>query len=423
MQSTHDLQGTEPRMVQSHDIRIDADYASWIAEIKHRYRSAQVKAAVKVNAEKLLFNWQLGRDLVQKKAEERWGAGVVEQVSLDLKREFPDADGFSVRNLRYMKQWFLFYSAENRKLQRLVAESMDKGGEKLQRHVAELELSINQEDSTISLYSTEDEKDKLHQPIGEFPLLFALVPWGQHIEIATRSRTVEEALFYILQVIDRGLNRPALINCIKANLYEHQGKIVNNFTDHLPALRSKLVQEVLKENYDFGFATVGHEVYDEAELEEALTRNITDLLLEMGTGFAFIGRQKEILVGGRTRKIDLLFYHIRLRCYVVCELKARPFEPEYAGKLNYYVNAVDELLKADDDNDTIGLLICSDMNKTEVQWSFRGIATPMGVATYDNIRVKEALPSQELLAERMELLQKELRETKRLMSRQEKEDK
>lgn len=423
MQSTHDLQGTEPRMVQSHDIRIDADYASWIAEIKHRYRSAQVKAAVKVNAEKLLFNWQLGRDLVQKKAEERWGAGVVEQVSLDLKREFPDADGFSVRNLRYMKQWFLFYSAENQKLQRLVAESIDKGGKKLQRHVAELELSINQEDSTISLYPTEDEKDKLHQPIGEFPLLFALVPWGQHIEIATRSRTVEEALFYILQVIDKGLNRPALINCIKANLYEHQGKIVNNFTDHLPALRSRLVQEVLKENYDFGFATVGHEVYDEAELEEALTKNVTNLLLEMGTGFAFIGRQKEILVGGRTRKIDLLFYHIRLRCYVVCELKARPFEPEYAGKLNYYVNAVDELLKADDDNDTIGLLICSDMNKTEVQWSFRGIATPMGVATYDNIRVKEALPSQELLVERMELLQKELRETKRLMSRQEKEDK
>ena len=128
----------------------------------------------------------------------------------------------------------------------------------------------------------------------------------------------------------------------------------------------------------------------------------------------------QLFLGQDTRKIDLLFYHIRLRCYVVCELKARPFEPEYAGKLNYYVNAVDELLKADDDNDTIGLLICSDMNKTEVQWSFKGIATPMGVATYDNIRVKEALPSQELLAERMELLQKELRETKKLMSRQEK---
>lgn len=207
-----------------------------------------------------------------------------------------------------------------------------------------------------------------------------------------------------------------MINCIKANLFEHQGKIINNFSEHLPALQSNLVQEVLKENYDFGFATVSHEIYDETELEDALSKNITDMLLELGTGFAFIGRQKEIVVGGRTRKIDLLFYHIRLRCYIVCELKAKPFEPEYAGKLNFYVNAVDELLKADDDNPTIGLLICSDMNRTDVQWSFRGINTPMGVATYNNIRIKDALPTQEQLKERMELLQKELRETKRLMN-------
>ena len=152
-------------------------------------------------------------------------------------------------------------------------------------------------------------------------------------------------------------------------------------------------------------------------MEESLTKNVTDLLLEMGTGFAFVGRQKEILVGGRTRKIDLLFYHIRLRCYIVCELKARPFEPEFAGKLNYYVNAVDELMKSDDDNPTIGLLVCSDMNKIDVQWSFRGISTPMGVATYNNIKIKDALPSQEQLAERVRLLQKELKETKRLMNK------
>ena len=219
------------------------------------------------------------------------------------------------------------------------------------------------------------------------------------------------------KTIEQGLSRDALINCIKANLYEHQGKIVNNFTDHLPALQSKLVQEVLKENYDFGFATVEHEIYDEAELEEALTKNVTDLLLELGTGFAFLGRQKELVVGGRSRKIDLLFYHIRLRCYIVCELKAKPFEPEFAGKLNYYVNAVDELLKTDDENPTIGLLVCSDMDKIDVQWSFKGISTPMGVATYNNIRIKDALPSQELLAERVRLLQKELQETKRLMGR------
>lgn len=393
----------QPRIVSSHDIHIDTDYADWIAEVKHRYRSAQVKAAVRVNAEKLLFNWQLGRDLVQKKAEERWGAGVVEQISLDLKKEFPDDEGFSARNLWYMKKWYVFYVQENESLF-------------LHQVGAEMQSVVNQHSIKMHQIGAELDEEKLHQTGGEFPLPFALVPWRHHIEIITKCKSVGEALFYIGQTIEKGLSRSALINCIKANLFEHQGKIINNFSEHLPALQSKLVQEVLKENYDFGFATVSHEIYDEAELEDALSKNITALLLELGTGFAFIGKQKEIIVGGRTRRIDLLFYHIRLRCYIACELKAKPFEPEFAGKLNYYVNAVDELLKADDDNPTIGLLICSDMNSTDVQWSFRGISTPMGVATYNNIRIKDALPSQEQLKERMELLQRELRETKRLMN-------
>jgi len=396
------------RMVSSHDIHIDTEYANWIAEVKHRYRSAQVKAAVRVNAEKLLFNWQLGRDLVQKKAEERWGAGVVEQVSLDLQSEFPESEGFSATNLWYMKRWYLFYTSKTTP-------------QILQRLVEELQISINQRSKKLQRPVEENLNEKLYQVGKAFPLPFALVPWGQHIEIIVNCKTIEEALFYIRETIEKGLSRPALHNVIKANLFEHQGKIINNFSEHLPALQSKLVQEVLKENYDFGFATVGHEIYNESELEDALSKNITELLLELGTGFAFIGRQKEIIVGGRTRRIDLLFYHIRLRCYVACELKAKPFEPEYAGKLNYYVNAVDELLKADDDNPTIGLLICSDMNSTDVQWSFRGISTPMGVATYNNIRIKDALPSQEQLKERMELLQKELRETKRLMNHQQNE--
>lgn len=392
-----------PRIVKSHDIHIDAGYAKWIADVKHRYRSAQVKAAVRVNAEKLLFNWQLGRDLVQKKAEERWGAGVVEQVSLDLKREFPDAGGFSTSNLWFMKRWYLFYTQGDAQI--------------LQQVGKELQLLENQYKSKLYQVGKELEGEKLYQDGKEFPLPFALVPWRHHIEILYRCKSIDEALFYIAKTIEQGLSRDALINCIKANLYEHQGKIVNNFADHLPDTQSKLVQEVLKENYDFGFASVEHEVYDEAELEEALSQNITDLLLEMGSGFAFLGRQHQLVVGGRTRKIDLLFYHIRLRCYIVCELKAKPFEPEYAGKLNYYVNAVDELLKTAEENPTIGLLVCSDMNKTEVQWSFRGISTPMGVATYNNIQIKDALPSQEQLAERVQLLQKELQETKRLMNK------
>jgi predicted nuclease of restriction endonuclease-like (RecB) superfamily len=394
----------QPRMVSSHDIHIDTDYADWIAEVKHRYRSAQVKAAVRVNAEKLLFNWQLGRDLVQKKAEERWGAGVVEQVSLDLQSEFPESTNFSARNLWYMKQWYLFYTEQSGKLKQAVSEllSHENYGKKLQQVGGEW-----------------SDEEKLKQVVSEFPLPFVCVPWGHHVRIMQHSKTIEEALFYIGYTIEEGISREVLERVMADNIYQKRGKAPNNFPQYLTPQLSQLAQQVVKENYNFGFASVDRETYDEHELEEALSRNITDLLLELGTGFAFIGRQKEILVGGRSRKIDLLFYHIRLHCYVVCELKAKPFEPEYAGKLNFYVNAVDELLKQDEDNPTIGLLICSNMNKADVQWSFRGISTPMGVATYNNIRIKDALPSQEQLKERMELLQRELRETKRLMNHKE----
>ena len=386
------------RIVKSHDVHLDADYAEWIADLKYRYRSAQVKASVRVNSEKLLFNWELGRDLVQKKAEEKWGAGVVEQVSLDLQREFPGTEGFSALNLWYMKRWYLFYNQADEKLYQFGKEIE---GEKLYQTGKEI--------------MHQSGAEKLHQTGGEFPALFALVPWRHHVEVISKCKSIEEALFYIGKTIEQGLSRAALVNCIKANLYEHQGKILNNFAEHMPELQSELVQEVFKENYDFGFATVDHEIYNEDDREEALTRNITGLLLELGTGFALIGRQKQLWAGDTTRKIDLLFYHIRLRCYVVCELKAKAFEPEFAGKLNFYVNAVDDLLKDKEDNPTIGLLICSDMNKAEVQWSFRGISTPIGVATYNNIRIKDALPTQEQLKERMELLQREMRTTKRLM--------
>ena len=390
----------EPRIVNSHDVTLDAEYAEWIAEVKHRYRSAQVKAAVKVNAEKLLWNWQMGRDLVQKKAEERWGAGVVEQVSLDLQKEFPDSSNFSARYLWYMKQWYLFYTDNMEKLKQLVSEILPSD---------EYEKKLQQID--------DDGTEILKQPVSEFPLPFACVPWGHHVRIIQHSKSVEEALFYISYTIKEGISRDVLERVMKDNLYNKRGKAPNNFPQHLTPQLAQLAQQVVKENYDFGFATVSHEKYNESELEEALHENITSLLLEMGNGFAFLGKQREIIVGGRSRKIDLLFYHIRLRCYVVCELKAKPFEPEFAGKLNFYVNAIDELVKQSDDNPTIGLLICSDMNKADVQWSFKGISTPMGVATYNNIRIKDMLPTQEQLRERMELLRKEMRATKRLMKK------
>ena len=178
----------QPRIVSAHDIHIDTDYADWIAEVKHRYRSAQVKAAVRVNAEKLLFNWQLGRDLVQKKAEERWGAGVVEQISLDLKKEFPEDEGFSARNLWYMKKWYVFYVQENELLF-------------LHQLGAEMQSVVNQHSIKMHQMGAELDEEKLHQVGGEFPLLFALVPWRHHVEIITRCKSIEEALFYISHII------------------------------------------------------------------------------------------------------------------------------------------------------------------------------------------------------------------------------
>ena len=226
---------------------------------------AHERAVIKVNAEKLQFNWLLGRDLVRKKAEERWGSGVVEQLSLDLRRDFPDADGFSVANLWFMKKWYCFYTQKEavQKLQRAVGELES---EKLQQPVRELDEAKSSRFDREKLQQpvAELEVAKMHQVGAEMPAFFAGVPWGHHIAIITKCKSVDEALFYIKKTVEQGMSRAALINCIKADLYSHQGKIVNNFTEKLPDLQSKLVQDVLKENYDFGFATVGHEIYDEA---------------------------------------------------------------------------------------------------------------------------------------------------------------
>lgn len=259
--------------------------------------------------------------------------------------------------------------------------------------------------------------DQLGQEINEngingidFPPLFAFVPWRHHIEIIKNCTTTEEAIFYIQKTINEGLSRSNLTHCIKADLFHKQGGAVSNFPEHLPVVQAELAQEITKENYDFGFITLPSK-FNEAQLEDALAHQLSRFLLELGNGFAFVGRQKEIVVAGKSRKIDLLFYHIHLKAYIVCELKVVAFQPEFLGKLNFYVNAVNNLLKAEDDNPTIGLLICSDMNRTEVQWSFDGLTTPIGVATYSNVQIediKKQLPSIEELEQRIKLLESEL---------------
>lgn len=382
------LLNNEPHIVRVKDFRIDSDHAVWLSEIKRRYHSAQIRAAVKVNIEKLCFNWGIGRDLVVRKAEEKWGNGVVEQLSLDLQDAFLNEKGFSSRNVWNMKKWYLYFSSTEslKKLHQLGAELQEN--EKLPRLGAEIN--------------------------SEFPSVLGLVPWRHQTDIISKCKSIDEAIFYLRECILGGWSRQTLNNSLKADLYNTHGKAITNFPEYLPEAQSRMAQEITKDNYDFGFITVPLD-YKEEQLESALEQNITRFLLELGTGFAFVGRQKELIIGNRTRKIDMLFYHIKLKAYVVVELKVRPFDPEYAGKLNYYVNAVDELLKGPDDNPTIGLLICSDKEETDVRWAFKGIQTPMGVAPYDNVHVtapSNLLPSAKELQVRVRMVEKELSKSK-----------
>ena len=390
---------SQPRIVRSHSVQLDDEYTNWMLDVKQRYRQAQIKTSIRINAEQLRFNWSLGRDLVLKRAEEQWGAGVVEQVSLDLQDEFPNAQGFSARNLWDMKKWYLFYAGSDEASQKLeeASSALDAGSEKLRQLVAE----------TVE----EEFEETLRQPVAElgFPSIFSFVPWGHHILIARKCATIDEALFYIRKIIDEGLSRNALDDFIRADLYHVEGTAVTNFEQRLPKAQGAIAQEIIKDTYDLGFVALGPG-YDEIALETALEQNITRFLLELGTGFAFVGRQKEVVVSGKTRRIDMLFYHIRLRCYVVVELKVKPFEPEFAGKLNFYVNAVDKLIRDERDNPTIGLLICKGRDRTEVQWTLEGIQTPMGVAVYDNVvleQVRTQLPTDEQIQQRLEQAERE----------------
>lgn len=385
-----------PKVVKIHDVNIDQEYVQWLGEIKARYRRAQIKASIKVNAEQLIFNWQLGRDLVIRKAEERWGAGVVEQISLDLQAEFPESKGFSTTNLWYMKQWYQFYSTAIPKLQQLAGELQlpdNQDGKKLQQLVGEIQQFDESKEQGMDL-----------------PGLFMCVPWGHHIQILSKCKTIDEALFYIVRTTSEGWSRNTLMNCIKADYYHTSGGAITNFSERLPSPQSELAQAITKDTYDFGFVSL-KKGYEEEELETELERQLTRFLLELGTGFAYLGRQKQIVVAGKTRKLDMLFFHIPLNCYVVVELKAVPFQPEFAGKLNFYVNAVDDLIRTPTQNPTVGLLICSNKDETEVQYAFKGVQTPMGVASYNNVQVKQIqdqLPSIEELKKRIRLLEEEL---------------
>ncbi|MDR0368149.1 MAG: PDDEXK nuclease domain-containing protein [Bacteroidales bacterium] len=406
-------------------------YRQWLIDLKQRIRQSQIKAAVKVNTELLRLYWDLGQDIVVRQMESTWGNNFFEQLSHDLRNEFPEIQGFSSTNLKYCKRFYLFYTQDDTIFQQVEDVNRQQLVDDLQN--AENENDINrpqvvddlQNDTSQTIakssktiigdqagknrQSVENENDIIRpqlvdefrdaeennnitnrpqavddlQSIGdeiESHFVFQ-IPWGHHREIITKCKSIKEALFYVRKTIDNGWSRAILINFLKADLYAAQGKSLNNFSRLLPEVQSDLAREIIKDPYNFDFLSLT-ENYKERELEDALTDNITRFLLELGQGFAYLGRQVPVKIGEKERFIDLLFYHTELHCYVVVELKTGDFEAEYAGKLGLYISAINHQRKRDLDNPTIGLIICATKDNVEVQYSLEFINQPIGISEY-----------------------------------------
>ena len=357
----------KPSFVYRDGMTADKEYVEWLSDVKTRFRQSQTKAAIRVNTAMLEFYWSIGRDLVALRAEERWGAGVVKQFALDMQQAFPDITGFSLTNVKYMKRWYLFYNEQVAKSQRPV--------DQISHQVGDLLLK-------------EEKGQRAVDQLG-MPEIFGQVPWGQHIDIISNCNSIDEAFFYIRKVVENGWSRPVLNVNMDANLFQNQGSAITNFDTTLPISQSESAKELLKKEYDLSFITV-EEVKKEKDLENALANNITRFLLELGRGFSYVGRQMELqMPGGQTYFPDLVFYHIPQHRYVVVELKAVKFIPEFAGKLNFYVTAADKLLRGEGDNPSVGLLICKSTDKTIVEWSLQDIQKPLGVASYQLQEVVE----------------------------------
>ena len=337
------------------------DFKSWVSQLKQDIRSAQIKAAIKVNTELLRLYWRMGADICEKQKSASWGDGWLKELSRELMTEFPDMKGFSHRNLQYIRQWYLFYNQENTIVQQVVAQLEDVN---VQQLVAKLGDDMRQQ------HVAQISED-----------VFFSVPWGHHLYIISQCKDVSRAVFYLKKTVENGWSRAVLLNYLDTNLYERQGKAVNNFNRLLANPQSELAAQTLKDPYNFDFLTLDGE-YRERELEHALTHNVTRFLLELGTGFAFVGSQVPLQVGEDTVYPDLLFYHLELRCYVVVELKVTKFKGEYLGQLGVYVSAVNHIKKKPTDNPTIGLLICKTKNNVMAQYALESTNQPIGISEY-----------------------------------------
>ena len=322
------------------EITAPADgYGPWLGELKARFRQVQLKAAVAVNSAMLQFYWELGADMVVKQKQFAWGSGFVSQLSADLVREFPGARGFSKRNLELVRQWHLFW----------------------------LDAPVGKQPSALIA----------KQPVAQT----LCIPWGHNLAILAKCKQHDEALYYAQATQTYGWSRSVLVHQIESGLWQREGKAITNFEQTLPAAQSDLAVQMLKDPYTFDFLSLTKE-HTERELETDLIAHITQFLLELGAGFAYIGRQVPLQVGEREFFLDLLFYHTRLHCHVVVELKTVDFEPEFAGKLNFYIKAVDEQLRGEGDQPTIGLLLCKSKDRLVAEYALSDIQKPMGLSTY-----------------------------------------
>ncbi len=336
----------------------DEKYKKWIIDLKSKIQQSQIKASIKVNTTLLELYWEMGKEICERDFENQYGTGFFSKLSNDLKSEFPEMKGFSESNLKYIKRFYLFYN-------------------QLYTNRQQLADDFKTEDNPIRQQVVDDSLQKLF-----------FIPWGHHIQIITSCETIEEAFFYVNKTIENGWSRAVLLNMISANFYKSSGKAITNFSKTLPEYQSDLIQQSLKDPYNFDFLTIS-ENFKERELEKALVDNIQKFLIELGSGFAFVGKQFEIKVSDKSYYIDLLFYHIKLKCYVVIELKTENFEPEHAGKLNFYVTTIDKQLRDENDNATIGLIICKTKDEIIAEYSLTDLHKPLGISSYE---LKKILP-------------------------------
>lgn len=355
-------------------------YVLWRKDIEHLIDTAKLKTAISVNMGTLSLYWNIGKSILQKQKQEGWGKQVIEQLSKDLTSRYPDDRGYSIRNLRYMKRFASEYP-DFPILQVPLAEL--KKLPILQATLAELE---------------NEGKEFVQVPLAQ-------ISWYHHISLLSKVKDEADRAYYITETAQNGWSRDVMLMQI-ANGYIHaKGHAINNFDQTLPPPQSDLAKYIFKDPYNFSFlGTVA--LQNELDIEKTLTSKITDFLLEMGRGFAYIGRQYHISVDGDDYYIDLLMYHLKLHCYVVVELKAVEFKPEFVSKLNFYISAVDDMVKSPEDKPTIGLLLCRTKSNKKAEFSLRGITQPMGIAQYETEKlfadVASALPQIEEIEEKLE---------------------